>query len=103
MKSKWVYLGIAGALGVLGIVWWQTQQSAAPASGAQNAVNPDAQIGGGLPAMGTAPDIGNLLSYNQVPGAMSAPQLTSVDPYSNSYYDPNFYTPVSVVSAPSTS
>jgi len=122
MKSKWLYIGVAGALGVLGIVWWQTQKGAAP-SGAQNAVDPNAQIGGGLPAMGTAPDIGNLLWYNQIPvignllpqsaaaqgsqigggrpgavtapdignmlayipGVMSVPQATSVDPYSSDY------------------
>jgi hypothetical protein len=102
MKSKWLYIGVAGALGVLGIVWWQTQKAAAP-SGAQNAVDPNAQIGGGLPAMGTAPDIGNLLSYNQIPGVMSAPQATSVDPYSSSYYNADFYTPVPASSAPSTS
>ena len=89
MKSKWLYIGVAGALGVLGIVWWQTQKAAAP-SGAQNAVDPNAQIGGGLPAMGTAPDIGNLLSYNQIPGVMSTPQATSVDPYiTSNYFNPS--------------
>jgi hypothetical protein len=84
MKGKWLYVGVAGALGVLGIVWWQSQKSA-QVHGATNAVNPNAQIGAGAYAQGTMPDFGNLLSYNQIPGVMSAPQATSVDPYSSNY------------------
>jgi len=95
MKDKWLWVGVAGALGVLGIVWWQSQKSAAP-TGPQNAVDPNAQTlgeGGGswYGAQGTAPDIGNLLSYNQVPGAsVLTPQLTSVDPFSSNYYNPGW-------------
>ena len=100
MKDKWVYVGVAGALGVLGLVWWQTQKSAAP-MGPQNAVDPNSQVGGGLGAQGTAPDIGNLLSYNQVPGAtILTPQLTSVDPYSSNYYNPGWNQSIPFQSAP---
>ena len=82
--NTWLYVGVAGALGVLGIVWWQSQKPATP-TGAQNAVNPNAQQGAGANAQGTMPDIGNLLSYNQIPGVISAPQATSVNPYSSNY------------------
>jgi len=93
MKDKWLYVGVAGALGVLGIVWWQSQKSAAP-QGPQNAVDPNAQVNAGAFAQNYAPDIGNLLSYNQLPGVMSAPQLTSVDPFSSNYYNPGWNQPI---------
>jgi len=97
MRSKWVYVGVAGVLGVLGIVWWQSQKSATP-TGPQNAVDPNAQVGAISP-MGTAPDLGNLLSYNQVPGAISAPQLTSVDPFAGNYYSVPWSTPMGYTQA----
>jgi len=98
MRSKWVLFGVAGAVGVLGIVWWQSQKSAAP-QGPQNAVNPNAQVNAGAYAQGTAPDFGNLLSYNQIPGAISAPQVTSVDPFSSNYYSFPWNTPMGYTQA----
>jgi len=77
-------VGAIAAVALFGVGWYLTQTPAAPA-GAQDAVNPNAQIGAGAYAQGTMPDFGNLLSYNQVPGSISAPQATSVDPYSSNY------------------
>jgi hypothetical protein len=79
----------AAAVGVFALGWFLTSgtQSSTP-TGPQNAVNPNAQDApaGPFGAQGTMPDIGNLLSYNQVPGAtILTPQATSVDPFSSNY------------------
>jgi hypothetical protein len=87
-NSTLLLLG-AAAVGVFALGWFLTSgtgssQSTAP----QNAVNPNAQDapGGPFGAQGTMPDIGNLLSYNQTPGAtILTPQATSVDPFSSNY------------------
>jgi hypothetical protein len=80
-------VGGAAAVGVFAIGWFLTNPSgSSSSSGPQNAVDPGAQLAAGpFAAQGTMPDIGNLLSYNQVPGAISAPQATSVDPFSSNY------------------
>ena len=78
---------IVGGIGVtllLGLVWWNSNKS--QPAGPQNAVNPNAQQGAGANAQGTMPDLGNLLSYNQLPGStILTPQATSVDPFSGNY------------------
>lgn len=77
-------IGAAGvALFALG--WYLTSGQSATSSSAQNAVNPQQSSASGAWAQGTMPDFGNLLSYNQVPGLLSAPQATSVDPFSANY------------------
>lgn len=79
-RNSLLLLGGAIAVALFGVGWYLTGgfSSSAPA-GPQNAVNPNAQTDAGLPAGGTMPDIGNLLSYNQAPGStLSAPQATSV-------------------------
>jgi hypothetical protein len=79
-RNSLLVLGGLAAIALFGVGWYLTEglTSSAPA-GPQNAVNPNAQTDAGLPAGGTMPDIGNLLSYNQAPGAtLSAPQATSV-------------------------
>jgi hypothetical protein len=79
-------LGGLAIVALVGVGWYLTGGlQPQPAAGAQNAVNPNAQTGAGAWAQGTMPDIGNLLSYNMVPGSLSAPQATSVDPYSSNY------------------
>jgi hypothetical protein len=79
-------LGGLAIVALVGVGWYLTGGlQAQPAAGAQNAVSPNAQTGAGAFAQGTMPDLGNLLSYNMVPGALSAPQATSVDPYSSNY------------------
>jgi hypothetical protein len=78
-------LGGAAAVGVFAIGWYLSSGSSS-SSGPQNAVAPGAQLAAGpFAAQGTMPDIGNLLSYNQVPGAISAPQATSVNPFAANY------------------
>jgi hypothetical protein len=90
-KPLLIYGGIA-IVGVFGLGWFLTQGGGGgAAAGAQNAVNPNAQTGAGAFAQGTMPDIGNLLSYNQVPGALSAPQATSTDWFSRNYGVPGDY------------
>jgi hypothetical protein len=85
-RNNWLIVGGLVAVGLVVVGVYYSQSSASSTSNApQNAVNPSAQIGAGATAQGTMPDIGNLLSYNQVPGVMSAPQATSVDPYSSNY------------------
>jgi len=74
-------VGGIGATLLLGLVWWNSNKSAPSAS---DAVNPNAQIGAGANAQGTMPDFGNLLSYNQVPGVMSAPPATSISDWMDS-------------------
>lgn len=77
LSKTWLVVGGIGTTLVLGLVWWNSNKS--QPTGAQNAVNPNAQIGAGSYAQGTMPDIGNLLSYNQPIGVtMSAPQATSI-------------------------
>jgi len=74
-------LGGLGAVAVFALGWYLTNSSSSSSSSSgapQNAVNPNAQVGAGAYAQGTMPDIGNLLSYNQIPGVLSAPQATSV-------------------------
>jgi hypothetical protein len=79
-------LGGLAIVALVGVGWYLTGGlQAQPAAGAQNAVSPNAQTGAGAFAQGTMPDLGNLLSYNSVPGSMSAPQATSVDPYLGNY------------------
>jgi hypothetical protein len=81
-------LGGAAAVGLFAIGWYLTDGSSSSAAAPQNAVNPNAQDapGGPFGAQGTMPDLGNLLSYNQVPGAtILTPQATSVDPFSSNY------------------
>lgn len=83
-RNSWLIVGGIGATLVLGFVWWNSNK--AQPDQAQNAVDPNAQIGAGANAQGTMPDIGNLLSYNQIPGStLITPQATSVDPYSSNY------------------
>jgi hypothetical protein len=83
-RNSLLLLGAIGAVAVFGIGWYLTSTStSSTSSGPQNAVNPNAQIGAGAYAQGTQPDIGNLLSYNQLPGVLSAPQATSVSPLQN--------------------
>lgn len=86
-RNSLLLLGGAGAVGVFALGWYLTSGSSSSSS-AQNAVDPNAQDapGGPFAAQGTMPDIGNLLSYNQVVGSATiAPQATSVDPYSSNY------------------
>jgi hypothetical protein len=83
-KSLLVLGGLA-IVALFAFGWYATGGLQAQPAGAQDAVNPNAQTGAGAWAQGTMPDIGNLLSYNQVPGSLSAPQATSVDPYSSNY------------------
>jgi hypothetical protein len=78
-------LGGLAIVALVGVGWYLTGGLQAQPAGAQNAVNAGAQTGAGAFAQGTMPDLGNLLSYNQVPGVLSAPQATSVDPYSSNY------------------
>lgn len=81
-------VGGAAAVGVFAIGWYLTSGSpSSSSSSAQNAVYPGAQDapGGPFAAQGTMPSIGNLLSYNQLPGVMSAPSATSVNPFSSNY------------------
>jgi hypothetical protein len=102
MRNKWLYVGAAGVLGLLGIVWWQSQKSATP-TGPQDAVNPNAQVNAGAFAQNATPDIGNLLSYNQIVGSTAIiPQATSVDPFAGNYYNPG-WTTVPTYAAPGTS
>ena len=78
-RNSVLIVGAIAAVAIFGVGWYLTGglSSSAPAA-PQNAVNPNAQTDAGLPAGGTMPDIGNLLSYNQVPGStLSAPQATS--------------------------
>ena len=77
-RNKLLLVGGVGAAGVLAVVYFTSRGSSSSAAGAQTAVNPNAQVGAGAYAQGTLPDIGNLLSYNQMPGVISAPQATSV-------------------------
>lgn len=77
-RNSLLLLGGVAAIGVFALAWYVTSAQSSTPSTPQSAVNPNAQTGGGLPAGGTMPDIGNLLSYNQVPGSLSAPQATSV-------------------------
>jgi len=84
LNKTWFIVGGIGATLLLGLVWWNSNKTQPDQP--QSAVNPNAQIGGGLGAQGTMPDIGNLLSYNQIPGStILTPQATSVDPYSSNY------------------
>jgi hypothetical protein len=83
-KSLLIFGGLA-VVALVGLGWYLTGGLQAQPAGAQDAVNPNAQVGAGAYAQGTMPDYGNLLSYNQVPGAISAPQATSVDPYASNY------------------
>jgi hypothetical protein len=79
---------ILGGLAVVALAafgWYATGGLQPKPAGAATAVNPNAQVGAGAYAQGTMPDFGNLLSYNQVPGSISAPQATSVDWYSSNY------------------
>lgn len=77
-RNSLLLLGGVLAVGVFALGWYLSGSSSAPAA-PRNAVNPNAQTDAGLPAGGTMPDIGNLLSYNQAPGStLSAPQATSV-------------------------
>jgi hypothetical protein len=82
-------VGGVGAVGVFAVGWFLTSgSSSSTAASPQNAVQQGAQDapGGPFAAQGTMPDIGNLLSYNQVPGStVLAPQATSVDPSSSNY------------------
>jgi hypothetical protein len=76
-KNSWLIVG--GIAGVAIILYALTRNSGS-STAAQNAVNPDAQIGAGAYAQGTSPDIGNLLSYNQpTGGSLLIPQATNVD------------------------
>jgi hypothetical protein len=78
-------LGALAAVAVFGVGWYLTNppSSSTSSSAPQNAVNPHAQLGAGAWAQGTMPDLGNLLSYNQLPGVLSAPQATSISPIQN--------------------
>jgi hypothetical protein len=80
-RNSLMVLGVLGAIAVFGIGWWLTEPRSPTAP--VNAVNPNAQVGAGAYAQGTMPDIGNLLSYNQLPGVVSAPQATSISPIQN--------------------
>lgn len=83
-RNKYLLLGV-GAVGVFALGWYLTNQNASNSSSsasssntAQNAVDPNAQVGT-TGAQGTMPDFGNLLSYNQVVGStVLTPQATSV-------------------------
>jgi hypothetical protein len=78
-------LGGLAIVALVGLGWYLTGGLQPQPAGAQNAVASGAQTGAGAFAQGSMPDLGNLLSYNQVPGSLSAPQATSVDPYSSNY------------------
>ena len=84
-QSKgWLIAGGIGVTLLLGLVWWNSNKPQPDQP--QNAVNPNAQIASGAFAQGTMPDLGNLLSYNQIPGStILTPQATSVDPFSSNY------------------
>jgi|SRR5215472_2812907 len=89
-RNKVLIIGGIGATLLLGLVWWNSNKSQPQSEGTQNAVNPNAQIGAGSFAQGTMPDLGNLLSYNQIPGStILTPQATSVDPFSSIYGKPD--------------
>ena len=84
-NNLWIIVGGIGATLLLGLVWWNSNKTQ-PDQGSQNAVNPSAQVSSGVFAQGTMPDLGNLLSYNQLPGStILTPQATSVDPFSSNY------------------
>jgi len=80
-RTSWLVVGGIGAVALFGLAMYltsATSSSSATSPTSQAAANPNAQVGAGAFAQGTMPDIGNLLSYNQVPGSLSAPQATSV-------------------------
>jgi hypothetical protein len=79
-QNKWLVILGVGGIGLIAAGFYFAQKQTSNV-GAQNAINPNAQVGAGAFAQGTMPDIGNLLSYNQIPGAtILTPQATSVDP-----------------------
>ncbi len=82
-RNSLLVLGVLGAIAVFGIGWYLTEPRTSSSTAPQSAVNPNAQIGAGAWAQGTMPDLGNLLSYNQLPGVLSAPQATSISPIQN--------------------
>ena len=88
-RNNVLLVGGAAAIAVLGAGWLlESSRSSSSSSAPQNAVTPGAQDapGGPFAAQGTMPDFGNLLSYNQTPGAaVLTPQATSVDPFSSNY------------------
>lgn len=87
-RNKLLLVGGIGAVAVFGLGWYLTMPRSS-SSGPQNAVDQGAQLAAGpFAAQGTAPDFGNLLSYNQIPGVLSAPQATSVSQIFN-YMDPS--------------